>query len=43
MKIKFNSDDGLPLKKTLKRHSIIKFVKHVAHEDKNISREFFRI
>ena len=41
MKIKFNSDDGLSLKKTLKRHSIVKFVRHVAHEDKKyLSRVF---
>ena len=32
MKIKFNSDDGLPLKKTLELHNMIIVVRAVFHE-----------
>ena len=33
MKIKFNSDDNLPLNKTLKLHNIITIIRSVFEED----------
>ena len=33
MKIKFNSDDDLPLNKTLKSHNIAIIVRTIFHED----------
>ena len=32
MRIKFNSDDNLPLKKTLKLHNIVIVVRYVFHD-----------
>ena len=34
MKIKFNSDDNLPLNKTVKPHNITKFIRSVFEEDR---------
>ena len=35
MKIKFNADDDLPLKKTLKLYNMVIVVRSVFHEDNN--------
>ena len=34
MKIKFNSDDDLPLKKTLELYNMVIIVRSIFHEDK---------
>ena len=40
MKIKFNSDDDLPLKKTLKLRNMVMIASSAFHEDKNITGTF---
>ena len=40
MKIKFSSDDDLPLKRTLKLRNIIIVVRSIFHEGKNTIHEF---
>ena len=40
MKIKFNSDDDLPLNKTLELHNSVTFVRSVFHVEKNITCKF---
>ena len=43
MKIKFNSDDNLPLNKMLKLHMLTVIVRYVSEEDgKLLSTSFFR-
>ena len=43
MKIKFNSDDDLPSKKTLELYTVIIVVRSVFHEDKKYyPKVFFR-
>ena len=41
MKIKFNSDDNLPLNKPLKFHNMTIIVRSVSEEDINLIRKFF--
>ena len=41
MKIKFNSDDDLPLKKTLEPCNMIALVRSVFHEDKKYCLQVF--
>ena len=41
IKIKINSDDDLPLKKTLELHNMIIVVRSVFHEDSKYYRQFF--
>ena len=41
MKIKFNSDNDLPLKKTLKCHAMIKFIRSVFEEGGKLYPQFF--
>ena len=41
MKIKFNSDDDLPVKKTLELYNMIIVVRHVFHEAKKYYPQFF--
>ena len=40
-KIKFNSDDNLPLNKTLKFHSITVTIRYVISEDNKLYRQVF--
>ena len=40
MKIKFNSNDDLPLKKTLELYSMVIVVRSVFHEETNITSKF---
>ena len=42
MKIKFNSDDDLPLHKTLKSHNIAIVVRTIFHED-NKKRAYVKV
>ena len=42
MKIKFNSDDDLPLNKTLKSHNIAIIVRTIFHED-NKKRAYVKV
>ena len=43
MKVKFNSDDNLPLNKMLKLHMLTVIVRYVSEEDgKLLSTSFFR-
>ena len=41
IKIKFNSDDNLPLNKKLKLHNLTKFVRSVFQEDKKYYPQVF--
>ena len=41
MKIKFNSDDNLPLNKQLKFHNMTITVREVCEEDGNFIRKYF--
>ena len=41
MKIKFNSDDGLPLNKQLKFHNMIIIIRSVLEEDGTLYRQVF--
>ena len=41
MKIKFNSDDNLPLNKTLKLHMLTVIVRSVFQEDNKYYTQFF--
>ena len=41
MKIKFNSDDDLPLKRTLESHNIIIVVRSVFHGDNKYYQQIF--
>ena len=41
MKIKFNSDDDLPLKKTLELYNLEIVVRSVFHKETNITNKFF--
>ena len=41
IKIKINSDDDLPLKKTLELHNMIIVVRSVFHEDSKYYQQFF--
>ena len=41
MKIKFNSDDNLPLNKPLKFHNMTIIIRSVFEEDGKLSREVF--
>ena len=41
MKIKFNSDNDLPLKKTLKFHAMTKFIRSVFEEGGKLYPQFF--
>ena len=41
VKIKFNSDDDLPLKRTLEFHNIIILVRSVFHEGNKYYQQFF--
>ena len=41
MKIKFNSEDDLPLNKPLKFHNMTIIVRSVSEEDINLIRKFF--
>ena len=41
MKIKFNSDDDLPLRKTLEVHKMLIVVRSVFHEDNKYDPQVF--
>ena len=41
MKIKFNSDDELPLNKTIESHSMIIFVRAIFHENNKYYLQLF--